>query len=222
MRYCSILEMWKLTEIMTKILEVPICSCKCTDNAQVPRQSSKSSYLRQKKLKISVCVCCEAATSSKPNAGRQLLKWGSYKVPSAGSPPSEPETPKLNHSPSCLQYFPCAVQNTGRQEKELSPPSKNAKSMVATKSEDFSRSQAFLWESQASWAEAVWSQHRQALCLHPIIPSQAQQQSASDSQLQNVEQLLSDPPPVLCPINSKLGMITDYLSLFCMHVPGEQ
>lgn len=91
-----------------------------------------------------------------------------------------------------------------------------------TKSDIFSQSQAFLWESQASWAEAMWSQHRQALCLHPIIPSQAQQQSASDSQLHYVEQLLSDPPPVLCPINSKLGMITDYLSLFCMHVPGEQ
>lgn len=68
MRYCSILEMWKLAEIMTKILEVPICSCKPTDSAQIPRQSSKSSYLRQKKLKKSVCVGCEVATSSKPNA----------------------------------------------------------------------------------------------------------------------------------------------------------
>lgn len=68
MRYCSILEMRKLTENMTKILEVPICSCKHIDSAQIPRQSSKSGYLRQKKLKISVCVFCEVVISSKLSA----------------------------------------------------------------------------------------------------------------------------------------------------------
>lgn len=46
MRFCSILEMCKLTEITTKILEVPICSCKRTDSAPNTQASSRSGYLK--------------------------------------------------------------------------------------------------------------------------------------------------------------------------------
>lgn len=107
-------------------------------------------------------------------AGRQLLKRGCYELLSAGSSPSEPESPKLSHSPSCLQYFSCAGQNAGR-EKELSPPSRDAKCTVANKEWHFFPESSFsLGEpGKLGWSNVAPAQAGAVPASHHPFPGTA-------------------------------------------------
>lgn len=86
MRFCSILEMCKLTEITTEILEVPICSCKCTDSAPNTQASSRSGYLKDTEKFENKCACLlQSCHQHQTHCSNSLLSESGILPPGRGS-----------------------------------------------------------------------------------------------------------------------------------------